>query len=438
MCMNTKKLKEIAKNIVYVLYESGFEAYFVGGAVRDMLMGIEPKDYDIATNATTKDVSSLFKRVIPVGVQFGVSIVVIEGEEFQIATFRSDGKYIDGRHPENINFSSAKEDAQRRDFTINGLFYNPLIDRVIDFVDGKKDIDNKLIVAIGDPYARFDEDKLRILRALRFANRFNFKIETETAKAIKKFVPLINQVSQERIRDELVKMLTGPSPAQALDLLDKFDLLDILLPEVSNLKGVEQIPEFHPEGDVFEHTMLMLKHLSHPTVELVFAVLLHDIGKPDTFIPETLKTPCHSDVGARIAIKILRRLRFSNEQIEVISWAVRNHMNFMHVQKMRIGKLKRLMMRDTFKLELELHRIDCLSCHGMLDNYYFLLEKEKEFEKEELKPKPLVSGKDIIALGLKPGPYFKEIIDEALTLQLENTFSSKEEALMWLKQRVEK
>ncbi len=430
------KLFDKALSIVRRLNESGFTAYFAGGAVRDMIMGVEPDDYDIATDARVSDISRLFRRVIPVGAQFGVSVVIIGGDEFQVATFRSDGEYSDGRHPDKVSFSSPEEDALRRDFTINGLFYDPLEDKVIDYVGGIDDIERGIIRAIGEPEKRFAEDRLRMLRAVRFSSRFGFPIERNTLAAVKKNASFIKDVSYERIRDELVKILTCKSPASGLWLMDDTGLLCEILPEVCELKGVEQPPEFHPEGDVFTHTLLMLEKLSRPPADLVFAALFHDIGKPKTLNKKTLKTPCHGEVGYYITKKVLRRLKFSNDFVDRVSWAVKNHMNFMHVQKMRIGKLKRLMGRDTFQMELELHKVDCLASHGMLDNYYFLIEKEKEFALEDLKPKPFLNGHDIIALGLAPGPLFKDILDEAWTLQLENKFSGREDALAWLADKV--
>ncbi len=422
----------VATDIVKKLHKAGFEAYLVGGCVRDMIMKRVPIDYDIATNAKVEDIMKLFKKVVPVGVKFGVVLVIKEGIEFEVATFRSDGEYFDGRHPRTVHFSSAQEDAQRRDFTVNGLFYDPIKKKIIDYVGGRDDIKKKVIRAIGDPQKRFSEDKLRILRAIRFSTKLGFNIDKKTFDAIRNFVPAITEVSYERIRDEFVYMMRGPLPLRALELMDEVGLLEKLLPEVTAMKNVEQNPKFHPEGDVFVHTMLMMKELKNPSLVLAFSALFHDIGKPKTFDPETLKTTYHSDVGARITEKILKRFRFSNDDIEKVSWCVRNHMNFMHVKKMRIGKLKRMMTLDTFQDELELHRIDCLASHGMLDNYEFLLQKQEEFKKEDLKPKPLINGHDLISLGFKPGPLFTEVLDEARDLQLEHKLNSRKEAIEWV------
>jgi poly(A) polymerase len=434
---------QMAVSIVKRLRNNGYEAYFVGGCVRDMLLFQMTNDreqtvacdIDIATSAKPEEIEKIFKRTIPVGKQFGVMLVVEGGIEFEVATFRSDGAYVDGRRPCAVHFSSAEEDAKRRDFTINGLFYDPIEKQVIDYVSGERDLQQGILRAIGDPKKRFQEDKLRILRAVRFASRFAFPIEKNTYRAIHFFVPDINQVSMERIRDEFVKMLTGPRPHAALALLDELGLLTGILPEVTAMKGVAQNPEFHPEGDVFTHTMLMLEELRYPYLILALAVLFHDIGKPATHDPKTLKTTFHADVGAKITEKILKRFKFSSAIIEKVSWCVRNHMNFMHVQKMREGKLKRLMSLDTFMTELELHHIDCKCSHGMQDNYEFLLLRQKEYAEEELKPKPIINGTDLIDLGLRPGPLFKEILDEAWNLQLENVFTSKEQACAWVKEK---
>jgi putative nucleotidyltransferase with HDIG domain len=438
-CMNNQNQTEhLATTIVQTLRDAGFDAYFVGGWVRDMVMqrsafsgqltansneeqnadvgnrhacslhvnkdhATTDADIDIATSAKPDDIERLFKRTIPVGKQFGVMIVVEGGIEFEVATFRSEGEYLDGRHPDEVHFSTAQKDVERRDFTINGLLYDPLSKKIIDYVQGEADIQKKIIRTIGDPCKRFDEDKLRILRAIRFSTRFNFPIEHATYEAIKKVVPQIDQVSNERIREELVKMLTGEHPTAALAMLDDVGLLEKLMPEVTAMKGVAQNPKFHPEGDVFTHTMLMMKKLTFPSLVLSLSALFHDIGKPKTTDTETLKSPFHSEMGVRITEEVMRRLRFSNEDIEQVSWCVGNHMNFMHVQKMREGKLKRLMSRETFAVELELHRIDCLASHGLIDNYHFLIEKQKEYAAENLKPKPILTGNDLIQLGLSPG-----------------------------------
>jgi poly(A) polymerase len=423
-----------AFKIVTRLRDNGFIAYYVGGWVRDLLLKEKSTDIDIATSAHPEDVMRLFKMTVPVGVQFGVVLVIEDGVQFEVATFRSDGQYIDGRHPTAVHFSSPEEDAQRRDFTINGMFWDPVEKKVIDFVGGEKDLKQGIIRAIGDPKARFEEDKLRMLRAVRFSARFNFPIEKETYSAIKTLSSEIDAVSQERVRDELVKMLTGPDPAKSILLMDETGLLKVILPEIAALKGIEQPPEFHPEGDVFVHTVLMLKKINNADLILALAILFHDIGKPRTMkVTDRIRFSCHDAIGARMTEEIMRRLRFSNKEIEQVVQCVQNHMNIMHVKKMREGKLKRFIASETFVAELMLHKIDCEASHGMIDNYEFLVKKQEECAKEDLKPKPLLTGQDMITLGMKPGPHFKDILTEAYDLQLEGKITSKEEALNWFK-----
>ncbi|MBN1492769.1 MAG: CCA tRNA nucleotidyltransferase [Candidatus Omnitrophica bacterium] len=423
-----------ALKIVTHLRANGFVAYYVGGWVRDLLLKQKSTDIDIATNARPEDVMRLFKKTIPVGMQFGVVLVLEGSVHYEVATFRSDGQYLDGRHPTTVHFSSPEEDAARRDFTINGMFWDPVEKKVIDFVGGEEDLKKGIIRAIGDPYARFAEDKLRMLRAIRFAARFDFPIEETTYTAVTKLAAEIEVVSQERIRDELVKMLTGPAPAKSIRLLDETGLLEAILPEITAMKGIEQPPEFHPEGDVFVHTMLMLEKIKNADLILALAILFHDVGKPKTMrTTDRIRFSCHDALGARMTENIMRRLRFSNKEIEQVVQCVQNHMNIMHVQKMREGKLKRFIASETFNAELMLHKIDCESSHGMLDNYEFLVAKQEEFAKEDLKPKPLLTGQDLIDLGLAPGPHFKDILAEALDLQLEGKLTSKEDAIQWFK-----
>jgi len=331
--------------IIKVLKKHGFIAYFAGGCVRDMIMKRDSYDYDIATNAHPEKIIELFPKTIPVGIQFGVVIVLLDNQQYEVATFRKDLDYKDGRHPESVLFTDPKEDAERRDFTINGLFYDPLADKILDFVDGIDDIKKGVIKAIGNPYDRFSEDKLRILRAVRFSARFKFPIEENTLIAIKKTASKINEVSPERIRDELIKIFMGPNRGNALQLLHDLEILQYILPEVEAMYGVEQPKEFHPEGDVFVHTKILLDYLGdNPSHVLAFAGLLHDVGKPDTYVEATdrIRFNCHEIVGAKIANKILKRLRFSNEDRKNIVLYIKEHMKFMHVQKMREGKLKKM------------------------------------------------------------------------------------------------
>lgn len=426
-----------ARKIVECLRDEGFEAYYAGGCVRDRLLGINPHDYDVATNASPEQVQRIFPRTLTVGAQFGVVIVLDEGEEFQVATFRADGVYIDGRHPEGVIFTTAEGDALRRDFTVNGLFYDPVEGRVIDYVGGKEDLQNRILRAIGDPVARFHEDKLRLLRGVRFAATLGFDFDPATWEALCAQASTIHQVSAERIREELIKIFTSPTRVQGFDLLDRSGLLQELLPELAATKGCEQPPEFHPEGDVFVHTRLMLSLLQEPvSATLAFAVLFHDIGKPPCFKRDAtgrIRFNGHEHVGAEMTEKIMSRLRFSNHDSEDTVEMVRQHMAFKDVQNMRIAKLKRFMARRTFPEEMELHRVDCLSCHGMLDNYDFLRQKEEEFAHEPLIPPRLVNGDDLVALGWKPGPVFKLVLDAVQNRQLENAFATREDAIEWVK-----
>jgi len=425
-----------ARTIVEQLRSRGFEALYAGGCVRDRILGIVPHDYDIATSARPEQVESLFPRTIPVGAQFGVILVIEQGSEIQVATFRGDGAYRDGRHPESISFTDAEGDARRRDFTINGLFYDPLKNEILDYVGGREDLRRSLVRAIGDPQERFSEDKLRIMRALRFATTLAFQIDGETWSAVCKHTPEIHAVSAERIREELVKILISPARVRGFDLLDESGLLREILPEMEALKGCEQPPEFHPEGDVFVHTRLMLTMLAPDApLGLILAVLFHDLGKPATrTVDETgrIRFNGHEGVSESMSLKILQRLRFPNEVIEAVLPAVRLHMSFKDVPKMRVSTLKRMMARPTFEEELELHRVDCLASHGMLDNHATLVAKRVEFAGAPLIPSPFISGHDLIAKGWKPGPRFAETLRAIQTRQLEGTLTSREEALAWI------
>lgn len=429
------KEKELATEIVKKLSKAGFAAYFAGGCVRDLLMNQSAKDYDIATTASPDQVMRLFDKTVAVGKQFGVIIAIVNDHQFEIATFRREGPYQDGRHPQGVSFTSPEEDAKRRDFTINGLFYNPLNQEVIDYVEGKKDIELKLIQTIGNPEERFDEDRLRMLRAIRFASNLGFKIEPKTWDAIKRLRNQIHSVSQERIRDELVNMFTRPNAGTGLGLLSDSGLLAEILPEIEAMKGVAQPPEYHPEGDVFIHTKMLMDQLDHPSVALAFGALLHDVGKPATFSNEggKIRFYNHAHRGTEIAEKLLTRLRFSNREIADILSCVENHMKFANVKDMRTGKLKQFVARDNFQTELSLHKIDCLASHGKLDLYHFLQDKIQEFKKEELKPKPVINGYDLMDLGIKAGPVMKEILEEAYSLQLEHKFKSKTDAIEWVR-----
>jgi tRNA nucleotidyltransferase/poly(A) polymerase len=435
--MKPSPMEKTAREIAARLRENDYIAYFAGGCVRDMVRGLTPKDYDIATDARPEAVQKLFPRTYAVGAHFGVIIVLGNGFQFEVATFRSDEGYIDGRHPSAVRFSSPEEDAKRRDFTINGMFYDPVAEEVIDFVGGRADIAAKLVRAIGNPAERLAEDRLRMLRAVRFATVLDYKIDNGTWKALVANAPSINQISAERIRDELVRVLTSPNRVRGWDLLDSSGLMRVILPEIDAMKGCLQPEQFHPEGDVFQHTRLMLQFLPEKvSVPLVFSVVLHDVAKPRTAtVDETgrIRFSGHDRLGAEMTEEIMRRLRFSGAEIEATVEMVRQHMVFKDVPKMRVAKLKRFMARPTFEDELELHRVDCEGSHRMLDNYEFLLRKREEFANEPIIPRPLVRGDDLIALGLKPGPKFGEILEAAETQQLEGKLRTREEALEWVK-----
>jgi len=429
-------MEEVATRIVRRLREAGHEALFAGGYVRDRLLDRPAHDIDIATSARPEAVQKLFPRTVAVGAQFGV-IVVLEGDkEFQVATFRADGVYLDGRRPDSVAFTTAEGDALRRDFTINGLFYDPLEGRVIDYVRGEEDLRAGIVRCIGDAEARFSEDKLRLLRCVRFAATLGFQIAPETWHALRSRAGDVQAVSAERIRQELVKIFLHSSRVLGFDLLDASGLLAAVLPEVAALKGCEQPPEFHPEGDVFVHTRLMLSLLPEAvSIPLVFSVLLHDIGKPPVLFRDEdgrIRFNGHESVSARMSEEIFDRLRFSNAEREATVVAVQNHMAFKDVQQMRVATLKRFLARPTIDDELELHRVDCLGSHGMIDNYKFLLAMREEFSRAPLIPPPLVSGRDLIDLGWKPGPEFKKVLDAVQVCQLEGALTTRQDALDWI------
>jgi poly(A) polymerase len=431
-------MESTARSLVDRLRTAGHIAYFAGGCVRDLVRDRTPKDIDIATDARPEEVQKIFRRTYAVGAHFGVIVVLENDFQFEVATFRSDGAYLDGRHPVSVHFSSAEEDARRRDFTINGMFYDPTKEAVIDFVGGRKDLAARIIRAIGDPQQRFKEDRLRLLRAVRFATVLEFEIEAATWAAIVGAADTINEISAERIREELVKIFLSPHRLRGWDLLDQSGLMRAILPEVDALKGCEQPPQFHPEGDVFQHTRLMLSLLPEEvSLPLVLSVLFHDIGKPPTAtVDETgrIRFSGHDKVGAAMTEALMHRLRFSRAETEATVEMVEQHMVFKDAPNMRISRLKRFMARPHFQDELELHRVDCLGSHGMLDNYDYLLRKQEEFANEPIIPPPLLRGDDLIAIGLKPGPLFGEILEQVETRQLEGTLRDREEALAWIRQ----
>ncbi|MBA3763807.1 MAG: CCA tRNA nucleotidyltransferase [Chthoniobacterales bacterium] len=430
-------METTAREIVSRLRGRGHVAYFAGGCVRDLLRGEIPKDIDIATDARPEAVQKIFPRTYAVGAHFGVIVVLESGVQFEVATFRSDGAYLDGRRPAEVHFATAQEDAARRDFTINGMFFDPAADQVIDYVGGRADLGARLIRAIGDPAQRIGEDRLRMLRAVRFATTLQFEIESTTWEALLPNASSIVEISAERIREELVRIFLSPNRARGWDLLDASGLMQAILPELEAMKGCEQPPQFHPEGDVFKHTRIMLELLpENVSSPLVLSVLFHDIGKPPTASVDEngrIRFNGHDRVGAEMTETLMQRLRFSRAEIDATVEAVRQHMVFKDVPKMRVAKLKRFMARPTFTDELELHRVDCASSHGMLDNYEFLVAKREEFSKEPMIPAPFVRGNDLLELGLRPGPKIGEILEAVETRQLEGAFREREEALEWVK-----
>lgn len=433
-------LRKLAAHIVLKLKLAGHVAFFAGGCVRDQLLGNSPHDYDIATDAHPSQVQALFEKTLPIGAQFGVILVVEQGHPFQVATFRTEGSYVDHRHPREISFGTPKQDALRRDFTVNGLFEDPFQRNILDYVGGQEDLEKRTIRCIGNAAERFDEDHLRILRAIRLASTLDFQIHANTWQALTISIPTLCAVSAERIREELNKILLSARRVQGFDLLDKSGALRLLLPEIEALKGCEQPPEFHPEGDVFVHTRLMLT-LLHPqaSLTLVLATLLHDIGKPGTSRKDhngRIRFNNHEQLSTEMAYHIMKRLRYSNMVIEITNALVRNHMAFKDVQSMRHSTLKRFLTRHTFNDELELHRVDCLSSHGILSNYDFLIEKRAEFSHTSLAPTALINGTDLITLlHWKPGPQFRKALEATYNAQLEGLLSSREEAFAFIRKK---
>jgi poly(A) polymerase len=462
--------KQHATEIVRTLRAKGHQAYFAGGCVRDLLLGHEPADYDVATDATPQQVMQIFPQTYAVGEQFGVVLVPQSKNDgatgvpstsagqaparhaesrnalVEVATFRSDVSYSDGRHPDEVRFSKdPREDAQRRDFTINGMMLDPLVldnlvldktDGILDFVGGRNDLKAGIIRAIGDPHRRITEDKLRMLRAVRFAARFDYQIDPATLAAIQKLAPGIHQVSSERVREELSKMLTEGQARRAFELLDTTKLLPEVLPEITAMKGVEQPPQYHPEGDVFVHTLLLLEKLP-PGVSktLAWGALLHDVGKPSTFriAPDRIRFDGHVEVGVKMAAEILSRLRFSNHETDQILALVDNHMRFGQVERMKQSTLKKFLRLPAFDEHLELHRIDCLSSHGQLDAYEYTREQMRSLPPEAIRPTPLITGRDLIEAGYEPGPRFTEILAAVEDAQLEGRLTSREAAMEFVR-----
>lgn len=429
--------RELATRTVLALRERGFQAYFVGGCVRDLLLHLEPEDYDVATGATPDQILAIFPKADLVGAHFGVVLVKEEGQAVEVATFRSEGAYSDGRRPGEVTLvREPREDARRRDFTINAMFLDPVSNQVLDFFGGLDDLDRGLLRAVGDPAARFAEDHLRMLRAVRFAARFGFTIEPGTFDAIRAAAPAIRRISAERIRAELNRILTEGGASRGLRLLDETGLLAEVLPEVKALQGVEQPPEFHPEGDVWTHTLLMLDQLKAPPVTLAWGVLLHDIGKPATFERlDRIRFNGHVDAGAKIARRILARLKFPLDEQERILALVENHMRFSDVRRMKESTLKRFLRLPHFEEHLELHRADCLASHGHLDNWEYARQRLENASAETLRPPRLLTGRDLMAMGYEQGPRLREILEAVETAQLEGELAGAEAARAFVRER---
>jgi len=422
--------EKAAVAVVKELRRRGFIALFAGGCVRDKIMRREPEDFDVATDARPDDVIAAFPATKKVGARFGVVLVIKHGIPIEVTTFRRDDEYLDGRRPTQVEFTDARGDASRRDFTVNGLFMDPVSGRILDYVNGRKDIKAKLIRAIGDPVARFAEDRLRMLRAIRFACALGFEIEPKTFDAIKRFAHDIKGVSLERVVEELKRMLTSEAPDRAVRMMQETGLNDVILPEVSAMVGVEQPSNFHPEGDVFEHTCFALSYLRSPSFELAMGVLLHDVGKVTTIQrADRIRFPSHESEGAQIAKSVCRRLKLSNASTERIAWLVRKHMTFKDVENMRLSTLKRLLGHEGFMELAELQRVDALASTGDLSHYNFCMAKLREFGEERTKPKPLIDGHDLIELGLEPGPIFGEILKQVQEEQLDEKLRTREQAL---------
>jgi len=423
-----------ARSIIETLQVAGHQAFAVGGAVRDQLLGLRAVETDIATSATPAQLQSLFQRTHAIGESFGV-ILVVEGDEpHEVATFRSDGSYSDGRRPSEVRFAGLEDDARRRDFTVNAIYYDPVADEIHDPMDGQADLRARLLRAIGEADARFAEDHLRLLRCVRFAVQLGFEIEVTTWEAVRGHAANIERISAERIRHELDRILKSPEPARGLKLLLESGLLERVLPEIAAMVGVEQPPVYHPEGDVFVHTSLALEKLERRTTELVWGVLLHDVGKPKTYkVKERIRFDGHVEVGCEMAREILRRLRFDNETVERVVELVHLHLKFSDAPQMRPSTLKRFLREPHFADHLALHRADCLASHGDLRLYEFCVHELADLRAEELRPEPLLSGKDLLAMGYREGPLLGTILDELETAQLEGSLQDVDAAREWVR-----
>ena len=425
----------LARAVIAKLRGAGHQAYLVGGSVRDLLLGTKPKDFDISTDARPERIMDLFPKSGQVGAHFGVVLVRDECSQVEVATFRSDHDYNDGRRPASVHFENdPREDVLRRDFTINGLIMEADTGNVLDYVGGRADLERRVVRAIGDPDARFREDHLRLLRAVRFAARLGFEIDSATFEAVRRHHALILKVSAERVRDELTRILIEGGARRGFELLDASGMLADLLPEVAAMKGVAQPPEFHPEGDVWTHTLLLLEGLDHPTATLAWGALLHDVGKPATFrVAERIRFDGHVEEGIKLAHGILNRLRFSRDDMQQVEALIANHMRFKDAHRMKQSTLKRFLRMPDFGEHLELHRLDCLAGNRNLENYDLAKRKLEELPAEQLKPAPLVTGTDLIAEGYEPGPRFAQMLAAVEDAQLEGRIASRDEALAMVK-----
>ncbi|NIA15154.1 MAG: HDIG domain-containing protein [Nitrospiraceae bacterium] len=428
--------REAAFRICGVLRRAGHRALLAGGCVRDDILGVEPHDYDIATSARPEAVARLFDRCIEVGASYGVQLVLQPEAQFEVATFRRDGPYGDNRHPDYVEYVDEEEDARRRDFTVNALFYDPETSEVIDHVGGRDDLERGILRAVGEPRKRFAEDHLRLLRAIRFATRLDYTIEPATWAAICDMAPLVNETSAERIRDEILKGLTEGHARTYVERLDESGILERVLPEVAAMKSVEQPAKFHPEGDVFVHTLLMLEHMDMPSPTLALGVLLHDAGKPRTqTFEDRIRFNNHDKAGARMAEAICRRLRIPNADAAQVAWLVENHMRLAAVPNMRESKRKRFVRHEGFDELLELCRLDCLASHRSFEIIDWVREYLNELPAESLRPEPLLRGHDLIAMGYAPGPLFTEILHAVEDAQLDGTLTTREEAQAFVGKR---
>lgn len=429
-------LQDKARFIVKRLRQEGYPAYFAGGCVRDMLLGKTPQDYDIATSAHPEDLQRIFPQTIPVGAQFGVILVLVEGEPFEVASFRHDGPYLDGRRPSHVRYGSLEEDVLRRDFTINGMIYDPLEAQVTDLVEGRRDLERRVVRAIGDPVQRFEEDRLRMIRAVRFAASLDFQIDPVTFDAIKKLAGTITQIAWERIGDEVTRILTEGGARRGFELLDQSGLLQVLLPEVVAMKGTPQSPDFHPEGDVFVHTMLLLSHMQAPSETLAYGALLHDVAKPVCVRQEEKRITFygHTEKGAEMATEMLKRLKRSRAAGERVAYLVRNHLRHVQAPQMRLSTLKRFLREEGIEELLELARLDALASNGDLQYYQFCKERLATLDEKSIRPAPLVRGNDLIGLGFTPGPIFAEILKQVEDRQLGGELRDRDEAIAWIRQ----